>query len=221
MMGAGGLLAEAERPQPRAVIAPGPVGAIILAAGRSSRMGQDHKLLADWCGKPLIAHVADSVTAADLPPPIVVLGARGDEVRAALGDRQATFVAAPDYAEGLSRSLRAGIAAVPAEWSAAIICLADMPRITPELLQVIAAAPGDIALPVWAGKRGNPVRFGRQHFPRLMTLEGDVGGKAVLADAVLLTEVAAISDAVLDDIDTPEALATLRARAVEAPEAIR
>lgn len=221
MMGAGGLLAEAERPQPRAVIAPGPVGAIILAAGRSSRMGQDHKLLADWCGKPLIAHVADSVTAADLPPPIVVLGARGDEVRAALVDRPATFVAAPDYAEGLSRSLRAGIAAVPAEWSAAIICLADMPRITPELLQVIAAAPGDIALPVWAGKRGNPVRFGRQHFPRLMTLEGDVGGKAVLADAVLLTEVAAISDAVLDDIDTPEALATLRARAVEAPEAIR
>jgi molybdenum cofactor cytidylyltransferase len=221
MMGAGGLLAEAERPQPRATAAPGPVGALILAAGRSSRMGGDHKLLADWRGKPLIAHVADAIAEAGLPAPVVVLGAREDEVRAALGNRPASFVTAPDYAEGLSRSLRAGIATVPADWSAAIICLADMPRITPELLQALAAAPGDIALPVWAGKRGNPVRFGRQHFARLMTLEGDVGGKAALADAVMLTEIAAPDDGVLDDIDTPEALASLRARAVEAPEAIR
>jgi molybdenum cofactor cytidylyltransferase len=210
MMGAGGLLAEAERPQPRASAAPGPVGAVILAAGLSSRMGGAHKLLEDWRGKPLIAHVADAIARAGLPPPIVVLGARGDDVRAALGDRPANFVTAADYADGLSRSLRAGIAAVPADWSAAIICLADMPRITPDLLQALATAPGDVALPVWAGKRGNPVRFGRPHFARLMTLEGDVGGKAVLADAVMLTEVAAPDDGVLDDIDTPEALARLR-----------
>jgi molybdenum cofactor cytidylyltransferase len=212
MMGAGGLLAEAERPLPRATATPGPVGAIILAAGRSSRMGGDHKLLADWRGKPLIAHVADAIAMAELPPPVVVLGARADAVRAALGDRPATFVTAADYAEGLSRSLRAGIAAAPAEWASAIICLADMPRITPDLLRALAAAPGDIALPVWAGKRGNPVRFSRTHFARLMALDGDVGGKAVLADAVLLTEIAAPDDGVLDDIDTPEALARLRER---------
>lgn len=214
MMGVGGLLAEAERPQPRASAAPGPVGAIILAAGRSSRMGSEHKLLAEWRGKPLIAHVADAIATAGLPPPVIVLGARGNDVRAALGDRPAHYVTAADYAEGLSRSLRTAIAAVPADWSAAIICLADMPRITPELLQALAIAPGDIALPVWAGKRGNPVRFGRQHFARLMTLDGDIGGKAVLADAVLLTEIAAADDGVLDDIDTPEALASLRALAI-------
>lgn len=212
MMGAGGLLAEAERPQPRATAAPGTVGAIILAAGRSSRMGSEHKLLADWRGKPLIAHVADAIASAGLPPPVVVLGARADDVRAALGDRPAHYVTASDYAEGLSRSLRAGIAAVPATWSAAIICLADMPRITPALLQALATAPGDVAIPAWAGKRGNPVRWSRQHFARLTTLEGDVGGKAVLADAVLLTEIEAADDGVLDDIDTPEALASLRAR---------
>lgn len=214
MMGAGGLLPEAERPEPRAPVTNGPVGAIILAAGRSSRMGGEHKLLADWRGKPLVAHVADAVAAAGLPPPVVVLGARAEEVRAALGGRPAEYVVAADYAEGLSRSLRAGIAAVPATWSATIMCLADMPRITPALLHALAAAPGDVALPVWAGKRGNPVRWSRRHFARLMTLEGDVGGKAVLADAAELTEIAAPDDGVLDDIDTPEALALLRGREV-------
>ena len=214
MMGAGGLLPEAERPEPRAVAtrAPGVTGAIILAAGRSSRMGADHKLLADWRGKPLVAHVADAIAAAGLPAPVVVLGARAAEVRAALGDRPALYVIAEDHADGLSRSLRAGIAAVPAAWSAALVCLGDMPRLEPGVLRALAAAAGDVAMPVWDGKRGNPVRWSRRHFARLMALEGDVGGKAVLADAIDLTEVRAPSDAVLDDIDTPAALAARRAR---------
>jgi molybdenum cofactor cytidylyltransferase len=175
-------------------------------------MGEAHKLLADWRGKPLVAHVADAIEAAGLPPPLVVLGARADEVRAALADRDVQFVVAEDYAEGLSRSLRAGIAAVPGGWRAALVCLGDMPRVEPQVLAALAAAPGDVALPVWAGKRGNPVRWDRRHFARLMALSGDVGGKAVLADAAELHEVAAPSDAVLDDIDTPAALAALRAR---------
>ena len=216
-MGVGGLLPDAERPEPRAVAAAagGLVGAIILAAGRSTRMGDEHKLLADWQGRPLVAHVADAIAAAGLPPPVVVLGARADEVRAVLGDRPAHYVVARDHAEGLSRSLRAGLAAVPAEWRAVLVCLADMPRVEPELLRALAAAAtGDasIAVAVWRGKRGNPVLWGRAHFARLMGLEGDVGGKAVLGElADRVTEVPAPSDATLDDIDTPAALATLRA----------
>ncbi len=216
-MGVGGLLPDAERPEPRAVAAAtsGLVGAIILAAGRSTRMGGEHKLLAEWHGKPLVAHVADALFAAGLPPPVVVLGARGDDVRAALGDRPAQFVVAADYAEGLSRSLRAGLAAAPAAWRAALVCLADMPRVEPALLRALAAAADDdatVAVPTWRGKRGNPVLWGRAHFGRLMALGGDVGGKALLADlADQLVEVPAPSDAALDDIDTPAALAALRA----------
>ncbi len=216
-MGAGGLLPEAERPQPRAALPapppPGSVGAIVLAAGRSSRMGGPHKLLEEWRGKPIVAHVADAIAAAGLPPPIIVLGARGDDVRAALGDRAAMFVEAPDYAEGLSRSLRAGIAAVPPEWSAVLVCLADMPRVEPLVLAALATAPGHIVLPEWDGRRGNPVRWGRRHFAGLMGLAGDVGGKALLgefADDVIAID--AMSHAVLDDIDTPATLAALRAR---------
>jgi molybdenum cofactor cytidylyltransferase len=213
-MGSGGLLAETDRPEPRRKPPRGSkVGAIVLAAGRSTRMGSN-KLLADLNGKPVVAHIVDSITAAGLPPPLVVLGNMADEVRAALTGRPATFVTAPDYAAGLSASLRAGIAAVPADWSAALVCLGDMPRVTPATLRALAAAatgPGVVAVPMWNDKRGNPVLWGNAHFARLATLSGDVGGKALLAEAGdALVEVAADSDGVLADIDTPEALAAMR-----------
>jgi len=216
-MGVGGLLAEAERPQPRAAAAvpSGPVGAVVLAAGRSTRMGPVNKLLADLGGRPLVTHILDTLAAAGLPPPAIVLGNMADAVRAAIGARPAVFVTAPDYASGLSRSLRAGIAAVPADWRAALVCLGDMPRVDGATIAALASVPGDnaIAVPVWAGKRGNPVLWARAHFAALARLDGDVGGKALLsehADAVI--EVAAPDDGVLADVDTPEALAALRAR---------
>ncbi len=210
-MGVGGLLPEAERPQPRAVATPPQrCGAIILAAGRSSRMGPAHKLLEDWRSRPIVAHVADAVLAAGLPA-LVVLGARSADVRASLGNRPLRFVTAADHDEGLSASLRAGLAAMPADWDAALVCLGDMPRIEPELLRALAAAPGGVAVPVWQGRRGNPVRWTRAELPALMALTGDVGGKAVLA-GLAPTEVDAPSDAIHDDIDTPAALAALRAR---------
>jgi molybdenum cofactor cytidylyltransferase len=213
-MGAGGLLPEAERPQPRATHAPVPntTGAIVLAAGRSTRMGGPHKLLEPWRGQPLVTHVVAAIAAAGLPPPIIVLGAEAHRMRAALAGHAAQFVVAEDYAEGLAHSLRAGLAAVPPGWDAALVCLGDMPRLDADLLARLAAAPGDVAVPVANGRRGNPVRWGRRHFAALAALTGDVGGKALLAGlATPPTEVPA-SDAIFDDIDTPEALATLRAR---------
>ena len=213
-MGDGGLLPEVERPQPRIETANSPActGAIVLAAGRSSRMGGDHKLLADWRGKPLVAHVVDAIAAAGLPPPIIVLGTRADAVRAALAGRPATYVLAADHDQGLAHSLRAGLLAVPADWDAALVCLGDMPRIDPALLARLAAARGDVAVPVWKGKRGNPVRWGRRHFAALLALAGDVGGKGLLAGlAPPPTEIDASDEAIFADIDTPDALAALRA----------
>ncbi|WP_419815484.1 NTP transferase domain-containing protein [Glacieibacterium sp.] len=215
-MGVGGLLPEAERPEPRVAqpAAAGRVGAIILAAGRSSRFGGGNKLLADLEGRPVVVHVADSLETAGLGPPLIVLGNMGAQVRDTLADRAAIYVEAADFAAGLSASLRAGLAAVPAEWRAVLVCLGDMPRVTPATMQALAeAATSDsaVAVPTWHGKRGNPVLWGRAHFPRLMAMTGDVGGKALLAelgDAVI--EVEADSDGVLADVDTPEALAAMR-----------
>jgi molybdenum cofactor cytidylyltransferase len=208
-MGEGGLLAEAERPQPRQPAGrPAKVGAVVLAAGRSSRFGDGHKLLALWRGQPLAAHVVDAIAAAGLPPPLVVLGHRADEVQAALAGRAVQFTTAPDWADGMGRSLAAGIAAVPADWDAALICLADMPAVEPELIAALAAAAGDVVAPVWDGRRGHPVRWPRAAFARLCQLSGDNGGRAIMAD-YRLSEVAAPSGACLADIDTEAALAAL------------
>lgn len=214
-MGDGGLLPDVERPQPRrtAAGAPACTGAIVLAAGRSSRMGGDHKLLAHWRGKPIIVHVVEAIAAAGLPPPVVVLGTRADAVRAALSGHAAMFVVAADHDRGLAHSLGAGLAAVPVGWDAALVCLGDMPRVDPALLGRLATALGEVVVPMWHGKRGNPVRWGRRHFGALQALEGDVGGKAILASLESPpTEIAAPDDAILDDIDTPDALTALRAR---------
>ena len=114
-----------------------------------------------------------------------------------------------------SRSLRTGIGAVPNDWQAAIVCLGDMPGITPALLRALVARAGAsaIVVPVFAGRRGNPVLWGRDHFTRLATLDGDTGGKPLLAVfAERIIDVAADSDSVLTDIDTPAALERARSR---------
>lgn len=208
-MGEGGLLPEAERPEPRAAAAaPQRVGAILLAAGRSSRFGGAHKLLADWKGRPLVAHAANALAAAGLAPPIVVTGHEANAVREALIGHDMTFADAPDWAEGMGRSLAAGIAAVPADWDAVLVALADMPAVEPALIAALASTHGEVVVPVWDGRRGHPVRWPRAAFAHLLALTGDAGGKAVMGDFAI-TEIAAPSPACLLDVDTPDALANL------------
>lgn len=222
-MGVGGLLAEAERPQPRvdasaAGPARGAVGAVVLAAGRSTRFSGANKLLAALDGKPVLAHVLDALAAAGLPPPVVVLGHMADAVRAAADGRAARYITAPDHAAGLSRSLAAGIGAVPGGWRGALVCLADMPRVTPATYRALAdAAVSDaaVAVPMFEGKRGNPVLWGRAWFARLARVSGDsggdVGGRALLGEiGGGVTEVAVDDAGILADVDTRAALAALQ-----------
>ncbi|MDU7523814.1 MAG: NTP transferase domain-containing protein [Roseomonas mucosa] len=136
-LGAGGLLMEIEtRPLPRAAAGraeplprPGhrPVAALVLAAGLSRRMGPVNKLLAgDAAGRPMIARTVDHVLASRAEPVIVVTGHERERVEAALAGRPVRFVHAPDHAEGLSASLRAGLGAVPEECEGVLVCLGDI-----------------------------------------------------------------------------------------------
>ncbi len=188
------------------------VGAIILAAGQSRRMGAN-KLVADFRGKPLLAHVVDAVSSAGLPPPIVVTGHAQDLLAAALAGWDVRFVHAGDHAAGLSRSLAAGLGAVPSAWQAAIICLGDMPLVSPDLLRAMAAraTPDAIVVPRHAERRGNPVLWGRAYFARLAAIDGDVGGKALLDElADTVVDIAWDDASILRDVDTPADLASLR-----------
>ena len=187
------------------------VGAIVLAAGLSRRMGSN-KLLAPLDGKPLVTHAVDAALDAGLPV-LVVTGHDAGAIRAALGDRAIDFVDAPDHAQGMGRSIAAGIDAVDrdgGDWDAAIICLGDMPRIRPELLKALAAeaAPDAILIPSFAGRRGNPVLWGKAHFAGLAALQGDKGGRALFVDRPV-RELPWQDDGIFADVDTPEMLATL------------
>ena len=218
-MGAGGLLAEIPtRPSPREG-KPKPqraprVAAIVLAAGQSSRFGAN-KLLADIGGQPMIRRtVAAMRQAADVT--IVVTGREPEAIAAALEGLPVTFVHNPDYAQGLSTSLRAGISALTPDTDAALVALGDMPLVSPDAVRRLIAAlnPAEhrsICVPVFKGERGNPVLWSRQHFDALKQMTGDRGAR-VLFDQFTdeIVEVAMTDDAVLKDADTPEALAGLR-----------
>src|SRR5262245_7699568 len=102
------------------------VAAIVLAAGRSSRMGPQNKLIADIAGKPMVRRVAETALASAARPVLVVTGHMAAEVGAALSGLDVTPVANPDYATGLASSLKAGIRAVPAGCDGALVLLGDM-----------------------------------------------------------------------------------------------
>ena len=220
-MGVGGLLMEiVTRPQPRAdVVPPHPkrIAAVVLAAGRSTRMGGPNKLLAEIARRPLVRIVAEEALASRADPVIVVAGHQRAEVEKALAGLRVRIVHNPDFAEGLGTSLRAGIAAVPADSDAAIVCLGDMPRVDAALLnRLIAAFDPDrgalVVVPTFEGKRGNPVLWSRRFFPDLMAIEGDVGARRLIGRySEAVAEVTVEGKAALIDVDTPEALSGVKA----------
>jgi molybdenum cofactor cytidylyltransferase len=222
-MGVGGLLSEiATRPQPRdepVVEAPAlpHIGAIVLAAGLSSRMGSN-KLLASAGGKPLVRHAVEAALASAADPVVVVTGSSGGAVKAALADLPVQFAENPDFADGLSTSLKAGLSALADDCNGALFLLGDMPDVSAGLIDKLIAAfdPGEdraICVATRHGKRGNPVLWARRFLPEIMALEGDIGAKHLMTvHADLVCEVEAADDSPLTDIDTPEALAAYRAR---------
>jgi len=213
-MGVGGLLMEiVTRPQPRAGLDGNRnVTAIILAAGRSTRMGGPNKLLAELGGKKLVRIVTEQALASRASGVIVVTGHQAAEVEKALQGLDVKFVRNPDFAAGLASSVKAGIAAVPANADGAVVCLGDMPLIDARLIDrlIDAFAPDRghlIAVPVSDNKRGNPVLWSRRFFNELMTLDGDVGARHLIAKHTeAVAEVTVEGHGAFLDIDTPQAL---------------
>ncbi|HTR88232.1 MAG TPA: molybdopterin-binding/glycosyltransferase family 2 protein [Reyranella sp.] len=230
-LGAGGLLAEiATRPQPRDEDASDDAGpqhaprtaVLVLAAGRSTRMGGPNKLLADAEGQPLVVHAVKAALASQAVEVVVVLGHMAEQVRAAISAAVPTgrlrYVTNPDFADGLSTSVRTGIAALDKDVDAAIVQLGDMPGVNAGLLDRLMAAFSpvegrSICVPTVNGKRGNPVLWDRRFFAEIAKVAGDTGAKHLIGEhADLVCEVEMAGEAAITDIDTPEALAAWRAR---------
>jgi molybdenum cofactor cytidylyltransferase len=219
-MGVGGLLMEiVTRPQPREKAEPEDsrnIVAIILAAGRSTRMGGPNKLLADLDGKKLVRIATEQALTSKAAEVIVVTGHQAELVEQALEGLKVKFVRNPDFAGGLASSVKAGIAAVPANADAAVICLGDMPLIDAclidRLIESFAPDRGNlIVVPVADGRRGNPVLWSRRFFSELMTLEGDIGARHLIGKhGEAVAEVPVEGEGAFLDIDTPQALEAAR-----------
>jgi len=192
------------------------IAAIILAAGQSSRMGA-HKILLPLQGKPVILHAVDNANAAGFAEVIVVVGHCAEAVRAALAGQRIQIIENPDYRQGQSTSLRAGVAALRPEMDAALILLGDQPLVQPAILTALVQAwqqsGKPIVAPLYNGQRGNPVLFARALFPELLSVTGDQGGRAILQRHAQEIELVPMLDAdAAEDLDTWQQYQTLLER---------
>ncbi|MEF8822829.1 MAG: nucleotidyltransferase family protein [Desulfohalobiaceae bacterium] len=159
---------------------------VVLAAGRSTRMGRTKQLLA-YRGRPLLQHVLDSAAqAVQLDRLLLLLGHRASEIRESLELRGADVVFVPDFRQGQSASMRGGVEeAQRLGANAVLFLLGDQPLVSAEVMDRVAAAyrehGNQVVLPVCGGKRGNPVLMDRGLFPQLLEISGDVGGRAILS----------------------------------------
>ncbi len=188
------------------------VAAVILAAGAGRRFGGP-KQLAELDGRPLIDHVVEAVEAVPgLDRRVVVVGAHAEEVRRALtGYTGLDVVECADWREGMSASLRAGIAAVR-DCDAAIVLLADTPHVTPQVIaQVLDSARRGVpaARVLYDGEPGHPVMLARRLFGEVARLRGDRGARELLERVgPELIEAGPLARG--EDVDTPADLAAAR-----------
>ena len=186
------------------------IHAVLLAAGRSERMGRNNKLLLNVDGIPLVRKSAINILNSNVTSMTVVTGFDENKIVNALSGLNVNFVKNINFREGLSSSLKAGLANITPTLSAVIICLADMPKIQPEhinqLIENFDPLKGwEICIPTNNGKRGNPVLIGSRFFPYIFETSGDFGAKQVMkqhSDKIVEVEIGT-SD-IHFDIDTQD-----------------
>ena len=196
------------------------IHAVLLAAGRSERMGRNNKLLLNVDGIPLVRKSAINMLNSNVTSMTVVTGFDENKIVNALSGLNVNFVKNINFREGLSSSLKAGLANITPTPSAVIICLADMPKIQPEhinqLIENFDPLKGwEICIPTNNGKRGNPVLIGSRFFPYIFETSGDFGAKQVMkqhSDKIVEVEIGT-SD-IHFDIDTQDEYENFTTRSI-------
>jgi molybdenum cofactor cytidylyltransferase len=184
------------------------IAGLLLAAGGARRFGSQ-KLVAPLDGAPLVRHAATALVRST-DALVIVIGHEAGAVRAALSDVDASIVENPDWKQGLSSSLRHGVAALPPDAEAVVVALGDQPRIDPLVVRSLIDRWRAGGMPIVAaryrGARGHPVLFARAVFPQLTTLRGDVGARTIFEQSPDQVGYVEVDGIVPIDIDTEEDL---------------
>ncbi|MCU0635671.1 MAG: nucleotidyltransferase family protein [Gemmatimonadaceae bacterium] len=193
------------------------IGAVVLAAGQSRRMGADNKLLLPIDGVAMVRRTVRRVVEAGASPVVVVTGHDAEAVRGVLVDVPCTFTTSPDPAGPTSGSLHAGLLALPAEVDATVVMLADMVHVTTAMLHDVVARMqrGDVPLVVstYGDVQAPPLCFARALWPELLAWTGEGCGKAVVRAHLAEAATLAWPEAALVDVDTPADYAAVTGRA--------
>jgi molybdenum cofactor cytidylyltransferase len=182
--------------------------AVVLAAGRSRRMGTQ-KLLLPVCGQPAIAHIVDEVQRGPVDGVCVVIGHDGARIREALVGRDVSFVINPDAEGDMLSSVRCGLRALPEPWDAVLIVPGDQATVTSgvasSLVQAFQATRCGIAVPTYRGQRGHPILIARRHREEVLERHDAAGLRGLLqAHPTEVGEVAMEDPGVLEDMNRPE-----------------
>ena len=195
------------------------VGAVILAAGLSRRMGEPKVLLPWTNGTTILEHIIRQLMLARVDPITVVVGNRADDVRAVAERAGARVVFNPDYATGeMLSSLKTGLRSMSANTAAALVVLGDQPRLQPrtvdQVLMAYAEGKGEIVAPSYQMRRGHPILIDRRFWKEILDLPPDGAPRDVINRyPAQLAHVVVETDSVLRDVDTPEDYRDERGRA--------
>ena len=193
------------------------VVAIVLAAGRSLRMGPKNKLLEKLGGKSILHHVITALQESQIKSIVVVLGHEAAKIKNDLEGEDVTYVMNPDYKQGIGTSISAGIRSVAKSARGALIMLGDMPVISAKTIDKLVNdfnrnSQAEIVVPTYEDQPGNPVLWSNRFFPQLSSLSGDRGGKPLIEKNTDVVSFCSVdSESVHLDVDNSDELERLRA----------
>ncbi len=222
-LGGGGLLMEGPRRPERRTTLSNPqkadtlsISAVVLAAGQSRRMGKANKLLTQIDGRSMIRTVIAEALRSKAQEVVVVTGHDAEPLREELADLTVKFAHNPEYAKGLSTSLRTALNAVSDNCAGVLICLGDMPFVNAKHIDALIGefdtdSGKCICVPTYQGKRGNPVLWSMHYALEMMEVRGDAGAKHMIGDyGEFVRDVEMQDDGVIVDLDTPDAVKRYR-----------
>jgi molybdenum cofactor cytidylyltransferase len=184
------------------------IAGLILAAGGSSRMGDENKLMMPFQGKPMLNHVVNASLNSNLTQTFVVVGHQSSEIKNLVQSDDIQCVENEQWETGMASSIVAGISQLK-QFNGFLILLGDMPLVTPELINeiIVHSSADKIVIPIKDGLHGNPVFFGSKFRDELLTLYGDSGAKKVIQNNLSsMIKIKIQSNTIFKDYDTKESL---------------